>query len=106
MDNQILLLLGYFIVVNLICYFLMAFDKRRAELQLDRISESTLLFWALVGGALGGKIAQRRVRHKTRKQPFARTLNMWLIWNVIVIVLLISPAVRALLFSLLGMIVT
>ena len=67
-------LLAYAIGVNLYAYWLMFSDKSRARQNQWRVSEGRLLFWSLIGGALGAKLAQRRFRHKTRKQPFAGLL--------------------------------
>ncbi|XOU69537.1 DUF1294 domain-containing protein [Sphingomonas sp. VDB2] len=52
-------------------------DKRRARLGLRRLSERTLLLWALAGGSAGALVGRRLFRHKTRKQPFSTLL--WLI---------------------------
>ncbi|WP_294048757.1 DUF1294 domain-containing protein [Sphingopyxis sp.] len=68
MNEYILIWLG---VANGIAFGLMVADKRRAEAGTRRISESTLLGWASLGGAIGTYGASRLVRHKTRKQPFA-----------------------------------
>lgn len=58
--------LVYFAVTSCICYVLMLLDKRRAQSGAWRIPERTLIFWAVIGGAFGGKVGQRRFRHKTR----------------------------------------
>ena len=50
-------------------------DKRRAVAGEWRVPEATLLLLALMGGWVGAKLAQRRFRHKTRKQPFTAMLN-------------------------------
>ncbi|MGH6694681.1 DUF1294 domain-containing protein [Sphingopyxis sp.] len=63
-------------VANGIAFGLMVADKRRAEAGMRRISEGSLLGWAWLGGAIGTYAASRLVRHKTRKQPFARTMVM------------------------------
>ncbi|NNL17280.1 MAG: DUF1294 domain-containing protein, partial [Boseongicola sp.] len=69
--------------------------KRKARDDGQRISESNLLSLAFFGGSPAAKFAQRRFRHKTRKQPFALQLNIvvglqiasifaatgWLVWN-------------------------
>ena len=47
-----------------------ALDKRAAETGSWRTSESTLHLLSLAGGWPGALIAQNRLRHKTRKQPF------------------------------------
>lgn len=64
-------ILYWLAAANGIAFGLMVADKRRAETEMRRISESTLLGWAFIGGALGTFAASRLVRHKTRKQPFA-----------------------------------
>lgn len=54
---------------------LFAFDKRRAKLGGRRIPERTLLAWSLAGGWVGGAMAMRALRHKTRKRAF-----LWRFW--------------------------
>ena len=61
---------------NGIAFGLMIADKRRAEAGARRISESTLLGWSWLGGAIGTYAASRIMRHKTRKQPFATKMIM------------------------------
>jgi len=73
--------------VNGIAFGLMVADKRRAEVGDRRIPESTLLFWAFVGGAFGTVLAARLVSHKTRKQPFATWMLIWLWLDIILLVL-------------------
>ena len=75
------------IAANLIAFTLMILDKQFAESGRRRISESTLLFWAFLGGAFGTVAAARLVRHKTRKQPFATWMLIWF-WVDIVLVAL------------------
>jgi len=67
---------GYFLAVNAVTYLAFRRDKRRSEANEWRIPEKTLLTLAIVGGWPAAKLAQRRLRHKTRKQPFAFTLNV------------------------------
>lgn len=71
----IIFIFAYLVVVNLIAYRVFANDKCYAIEKQRRTPEATLLFWAIVGGWFGAKIAQHRLRHKTYKQPFGRRLN-------------------------------
>ena len=90
---------AYLGLVNLLTYTLFAFDKRRARVRGRRVSESNLLLWSAVGGTPAAKLAQRRLRHKTVKQPFARQLNL-LVWlQALLLVLVIFPQVRAFLWQ-------
>ena len=67
---------GYCIAINTLAFALFGIDKRRAVAGEWRIRETTLIGTALAGGWLGAKAGQRRYRHKTRKQPFAKLLNL------------------------------
>lgn len=77
----------WLIAANLLAFVLMVLDKRYAEAGMRRIPESTLLLWAFLGGAFGTVLAARLVRHKTRKQPFATWMLIWL-WLDIILLLL------------------
>lgn len=68
--------LGYFIMANATAYFLFCDDKTRAALSQYRVSEFRMLLVAACGGAPGAIMAQRLIRHKTRKQPFADMLML------------------------------
>ena len=60
----------YYSAVNVLCAVLFVVDKYRARRGQWRISEKVLLGLSLAGGALGGLVAMRAVRHKTRKPAF------------------------------------
>ena len=60
----------YLIAVNLYLFCLMGYDKYQAVKQGWRVPEANLLFKGAIGGGLGGLIAQRVFRHKTRKKQF------------------------------------
>ena len=51
-------------------FALMGVDKWKARRDAWRIPESTLWLFALLGGALGGTLAMRVFRHKTRHWYF------------------------------------
>ncbi|MBO9694629.1 MAG: DUF1294 domain-containing protein [Sphingopyxis sp.] len=72
---------------NGIAFGLMVADKRRAEAGIRRIPESTVLLWTFLGGACGTVLAARLVRHKTRKQPFATWMLIWLWLDIVLLVL-------------------
>lgn len=61
--------------INALTYALFAIDKHRAQVGGRRIPERRLLACALAGGSIGAVLAQQRLRHKTRKQPFRAQLS-------------------------------
>ncbi|MFD0857399.1 DUF1294 domain-containing protein [Roseovarius aquimarinus] len=63
-------------LLNIATYMAFRHDKRCAIAGMWRVPEGTLLTLALLGGWPAAKLAQRRLRHKTRKQPFAVLLNL------------------------------
>lgn len=72
----ILALAGYAVFANLLTYTAFAVDKHRAVQGGWRMPERTLLLLAALGGWPAAKLAQHRLRHKTRKQPFRLMLNL------------------------------
>lgn len=94
--------LFYLMAVNVITYVLFFWDKRAAMRGGWRIAEKTLLFWAFLGGSPCAKLAQRVFRHKTRKQPFAASLNLILVFQILLGGALTFPPARAEAMRLIG----
>ncbi|MFS0848395.1 DUF1294 domain-containing protein [Novosphingobium panipatense] len=61
--------------LNLAAFTAFGLDKTFAKAGRRRISESTLLALAVLGGSPGAYAARRLFRHKTRKQPFVAQLH-------------------------------
>jgi uncharacterized membrane protein YsdA (DUF1294 family) len=55
---------------NVLSFAVFAFDKYAARQSLRRIPERRLILLTIFGGAGGAYLAQRFLRHKTRKPPF------------------------------------
>lgn len=64
----------YLIVVNIITFIVFLWDKVRAKEGEWRVSESTILLFAALGGTPAAFLARAIFRHKTRKQPFGYIL--------------------------------
>ncbi len=64
------ILLVYLELINLAGFVLMGVDKRRAKRGAWRISESTLLVTAVIGGGIGCLAGMYLFRHKTHKSKF------------------------------------
>ena len=60
----------YLLVLNVITFFLFAYDKRQAKRGGWRVEEAVLLFCCAAGGAAGGLAAMNFCRHKTKKPAF------------------------------------
>lgn len=76
MAALVLWAVGWLLLINIATYATFAHDKRAAARGDGRIPENTLLLMALAGGSVGALSARRRLRHKTRKQPFSATLYL------------------------------
>jgi len=84
-----IVVISYLFAVNALTLLAFRTDKKRAISGDWRIPENTLLMLSLFGGWPAAKIAQRRYRHKTRKQPFAFLLNaVPLVWTGALFVLI------------------
>ncbi len=78
-------LISWLTAANSIAFVLMILDKYRARRGEERISEDSLLLWAMIGGSIGAVAASYLVRHKNRKQPFATTM-MTYFWTQVALI--------------------
>jgi uncharacterized membrane protein YsdA (DUF1294 family) len=62
--------LGFYVIGSLLTYFAYAWDKSAASNDRWRTQESTLHVLGLLGGWPGALVAQRTLRHKSRKRSF------------------------------------
>ncbi len=60
----------YFIVINLIGFFIMWLDKQKAKKGAWRIPEKTLFIITALGGGIGTTAGMYAFRHKTQKLGF------------------------------------
>ena len=81
--DVITLLLGYFIIMNLIGFALMGIDKYRAKKRSFRIPEATLFIVAIIGGSIGSIIGMYAFRHKTRHWYFVYGMPFILLLQII-----------------------
>jgi len=61
---------AYYLIVSLLAFTLMGFDKSKAIKNRRRISEKMLMGMALIGGALGVIAGMLVFRHKIRNPLF------------------------------------
>lgn len=96
----LLLIPLWFLALSVLSFVLMALDKRAAQNGGWRFAERTLLLWAFLGGGVGAKLAQNRLRHKTRKEPFGTLLNISFGANLVLMICLAIPEARGALSTL------
>ena len=86
MDAKVFLipLAVYLIAVNLVSFFQMGADKRRAKLGTRRIREKVLFFTALIGGSVGANLGMAAFRHKTKHKSFVIGMPAILILHLVI----------------------
>lgn len=75
--------LGFLAVMSLVTFIAYAVDKKKAIDGEWRTKEKTLLGLSLFGGAIGGFLAMKFIRHKTKH---------WYFWAVNIVGMLIHAA--------------
>ena len=82
------LILIYLLIVNALGFLLMLVDKRKAQKNLWRIPESTLLLIAAIGGSIGSLAGMYKFRHKTKHWQFVIGMPAILIAQIVLVYLL------------------
>lgn len=75
-ELDLLYIIAGYVLMNLLGIFSARMDKRRAKRNMLRVSESTLMLIALLGGALGMFLAMLLLNHKTRYMKFMAGLPL------------------------------
>jgi len=60
----------YLIIINLIGFFIMLIDKRKAIKRQWRVSEKALICISIIGGSIGMLAGMSTFRHKTKHKKF------------------------------------
>ena len=84
------IILGYYILINLVLYITMVIDKKRAIKDQWRIPEKNMYLMAVLGGGLGGLCAMVFKRHKNRHMDFILVFTMTSILHMVAAFLLIG----------------
>lgn len=80
----------YIIFINITSFLLMFIDKRKAIKHKWRISESTLLLSAILGGSIGAILGMNVFRHKTKHLKFKFGLPLILIMQLSLIIYIVT----------------
>jgi len=84
MNIYLLIMIGIICLMNLIAFIMFGVDKYKASHDLWRISESTLILFAFLGGAIGALAGMKVFHHKTRKIKFRILIPAALVFNIAV----------------------
>lgn len=78
----------YFLVINIAAFAAFGIDKFKAKRGAWRVSESTLIAFAAVGGSIGALLGMYVFHHKTRHSKFTVGVPVILAVYIIISVLL------------------
>lgn len=78
-------LLYYFVCENVLTFLVYGIDKLKARQGKWRISEATLLLFAVIGGSIGAWLGMRVWRHKTMHKKFKYGIPAILMIHIIII---------------------
>lgn len=89
MERQTWMILGglVLLVMNIVSFSLMAYDKRCAGKGKWRVPEKTLFLATGLFGGLGGVLGMQILRHKTKHWYFKVFFPVMLILQVVLIIL-------------------
>lgn len=79
-------LVSYLLIINALACLLMLIDKRKAQKNLWRIPEKTLLGVALMGGSLGAFAGMQVFRHKTKHLKFVIGVPVMLAGHILLLI--------------------
>lgn len=79
----------YLVIINIIGFYIMWSDKRRAKWGKWRVPENTLFLITALGGGIGTIAGMYTFRHKTKKLKFTIGLPAILILEIILVVYLL-----------------
>lgn len=80
----------YLIVLNLLGFFFMGSDKRKAQREQWRIPERNFFIIALLGGSLGCWLGMQTFRHKTKHHIFTIGIPAITLGQIICVLILLG----------------
>lgn len=84
------IILIFILVMSIIAFFIMGYDKSQAKKRGQRVSEHTLWTLALLGGGIGAYFGMQLFRHKTKHTNFRVGFLMLLIAYVFLVLWLLK----------------
>ncbi len=86
--NSLEMIICYLIVINIISFLSMGWDKRKAKTHRYRTPESVLFILAILGGSIGSIFGMYGFRHKTQHWYFVVGMPVILILQIAIGVLI------------------
>lgn len=86
----ILIILGYFFIMNVVGFVIMGMDKWRAKRREWRISEATLFAVCIFGGSIGSTLGMFIFRHKTKHWYFKYGFPAIMLIHFILVIMVIG----------------
>lgn len=84
------IIMGYYLLINVIMYLVMVIDKKKAVKNEWRVPEKNLYLLAVLGGGIGGLIAMVTKHHKNHHLDFILVYTITAILHILVAYLLIG----------------
>ena len=76
----------YLVIINILCFIIMGYDKYQAIHKKWRIPEITLLSLAIIGGGIGSLLGMIFFHHKTKKIKFMILIPLSIIIDILLII--------------------
>ena len=83
-------LVYYLMVINIVTFLVYGIDKIKAKQGSWRISEATLLIFAVIGGSIGALLGMKVWHHKTMHKKFKYGLPLILLVQIVLIYLILD----------------
>ena len=80
------ILIAYLVIINAVGFLIMLIDKRKAQKNLWRISERSLMSIAVFGGSVGVLLGMYAFRHKTKHLKFTMGVPIILAVQILIAV--------------------
>ena len=89
-NTLIIIILSYFLFVNIIAFILYGIDKKHALRNKARIPSFVLLWMARLGGGLGSWLGMSCFHHKKNHTKYRRLIPLWsVIWLCALIIVVV-----------------
>jgi uncharacterized membrane protein YsdA (DUF1294 family) len=86
MEAMMTILYAYLLIINLIGFILMGWDKYKAKKRQRRVPETRLFLIAAIGGSLGSWMGMSAFRHKTKHRSFTLGIPALFIFNLFALI--------------------